>query len=560
MQRLSLSDRGASTPNQAKSSQLNQTLQRDTLPDEEDELQMKPNGIQREIDLEEEEELQMKPMLQMKRGGAVAASDDLESAIQQSRGGGQPLADSIRKPMEQAFGGVNFRGVKVHTNAQSDQFNRSIQAKAFTTGQDIFFRQGAYQPTSQGGQELLAHELTHVVQQNGSGIQRSPQSNSRLTFPTAVSIAPNHLLQAKKVLTMGGEWDADPKEYNDVVGETPVRGVDIRIEFHPNISVDAEAIGLTQIITSLDNNSPSQAGSKEDEFRQRTELQIQDGQYQGSMIDRGGHKHNNPIYGADINPSNDLDLENTSFASQEAGFSQLGKSKFGETPTPAVLCDTPRRKAPLQPNSRQKFETTALAIKGTQKGTYYGSVQWGWKTDNQGNFSLIDFGVKEFGNPTDRFKASAQKWNQGHNEVRNRVVLDPVGTGLIREDFVSDKQNVPLPLPGAPGTETLLDLPSHVQFNRMKKEATKSVSIGSGQLSKKAYKKLEEKYNQAMRQGKLTEAKIVIDQLVVDLDRMNSQGDKYWKQNALKQEYFIPLYNAVKSLAKGLEIQISRQN
>ncbi|MGG6296321.1 DUF4157 domain-containing protein [Leptolyngbya sp. AN02str] len=195
VQRLSLSDRGASTPGQAQPLQLNRTLQRDTLPDEEDELQMKPlaeqiqrvelpeedelqmkpNEIQRETDLEGEEELQMKPMLQMKRGGAVAASDDLESAIQQSRGGGQPLADSIRKPMEQAFGGVNFRGVKVHTNAQSDRLNRSIQAKAFTTGQDIFFRQGAYQPTSQGGQELLAHELTHVVQQVG----QTPQQGKR---------------------------------------------------------------------------------------------------------------------------------------------------------------------------------------------------------------------------------------------------------------------------------------------------------------------------------------------------------------------------------------------
>ncbi|MBE8991324.1 DUF4157 domain-containing protein [Nostoc sp. LEGE 12450] len=42
-----------------------------------------------------------------------------------------------------------------------------IQARAFTTGEDVFFRQGEYNPGSQGGQELLAHELTHVVQQNG---------------------------------------------------------------------------------------------------------------------------------------------------------------------------------------------------------------------------------------------------------------------------------------------------------------------------------------------------------------------------------------------------------
>ncbi|MHC5750143.1 eCIS core domain-containing protein [Nostoc sp. JL23] len=68
----------------------------------------------------------------------------------------------MREPMEQAFG-ADFSGVKVHTNGQSDQLNRSIQARAFTTGQDVFFREGEYNPGSQGGQELL----THVVQQNG---------------------------------------------------------------------------------------------------------------------------------------------------------------------------------------------------------------------------------------------------------------------------------------------------------------------------------------------------------------------------------------------------------
>jgi hypothetical protein len=72
--------------------------------------------------------------------------------------------------MGQAMG-ADFSGVKVHTDSQSDQLNKSIQAKAFTTGQDVFFRQGAYEPSSRGGQELIAHELTHVVQQ-GASVQR----------------------------------------------------------------------------------------------------------------------------------------------------------------------------------------------------------------------------------------------------------------------------------------------------------------------------------------------------------------------------------------------------
>ena len=70
----------------------------------------------------------------------------------------------------------------MHTDAQSDQLNRSIQAKAFTTGQDVFFRQGAYVPGSSSGQELIAHELTHVVQQNG-GTGSDIQRTIRATLP-----------------------------------------------------------------------------------------------------------------------------------------------------------------------------------------------------------------------------------------------------------------------------------------------------------------------------------------------------------------------------------------
>ncbi|RCJ20451.1 hypothetical protein A6S26_26350 [Nostoc sp. ATCC 43529] len=150
----------------------NSTLQRESLPEEEEEeeLQMKSldnSTLQRESLPEEEEELQMKPMVQRRGEAGMAANPDLEASINQARGSGQAMADNIREPMEQAFG-ADFSGVKVHTDSQSDLLNQSIQARAFTTGQDVFFRQGEYNPGSRGGQELLAHELTHVVQQNGA--------------------------------------------------------------------------------------------------------------------------------------------------------------------------------------------------------------------------------------------------------------------------------------------------------------------------------------------------------------------------------------------------------
>ncbi|MFE1745865.1 DUF4157 domain-containing protein [Coleofasciculus sp. H7-2] len=161
--------------------QNSNSIHQQGMPNRENNLMRKldVSALQREVMPEEDKELQMKPTLQRQSGeGGMSATPDLEATIQQARGSGQPLAQSIREPMEQAFG-ADFSGVKIHTDAQSNQLNHSIQAKAFTTGQDIFFRQGAYEPGSRGGQELIAHELTHVVQQNGSAVQRSLQPQQK---------------------------------------------------------------------------------------------------------------------------------------------------------------------------------------------------------------------------------------------------------------------------------------------------------------------------------------------------------------------------------------------
>jgi hypothetical protein len=72
--------------------------------------------------------------------------------------------------MESAFGS-DFGGVRVHTDGEAGVLNRAINAVAFTTGQDIFFSPGAYNPATSSGRELLSHELTHVVQQGGSRVQ-----------------------------------------------------------------------------------------------------------------------------------------------------------------------------------------------------------------------------------------------------------------------------------------------------------------------------------------------------------------------------------------------------
>jgi hypothetical protein len=98
-------------------------------------------------------------------GGVV--DNNTESRIQRARGHGQPLQTDVRRSMEAGFG-TDFGAVRIHTDTEAQELNSRVQAKAFTTGNDIFFQRGNYQPSSSDGQELLAHELTHVVQQNGT--------------------------------------------------------------------------------------------------------------------------------------------------------------------------------------------------------------------------------------------------------------------------------------------------------------------------------------------------------------------------------------------------------
>lgn len=90
---------------------------------------------------------------------------NLESRIQTMRGGGQPLANSTRTFFESRFG-YDFGGVRVHTDSQAAETASHLNAQAFTIGRNIFFGAGRYEPHTTSGQWLLAHELTHTVQQS----------------------------------------------------------------------------------------------------------------------------------------------------------------------------------------------------------------------------------------------------------------------------------------------------------------------------------------------------------------------------------------------------------
>lgn len=101
--------------------------------------------------------------------GGFDLDDETANRINRERSGGESLDSTVQAKMRDATG-QDLSGVRVHTGPESHELNESLNAKAFTTGQDIFFREGAYDPDSTSGQELLAHELTHVVQQNSGRV------------------------------------------------------------------------------------------------------------------------------------------------------------------------------------------------------------------------------------------------------------------------------------------------------------------------------------------------------------------------------------------------------
>ena len=79
----------------------------------------------------------------------------------------------MRQPLEETIQ-TDLSDVRVHTDHTADSLNQAVQAKAFTTGSDIFFRGHAYNPGSSDGQRLLAHEAAHVRQQRQGPVSGTP--------------------------------------------------------------------------------------------------------------------------------------------------------------------------------------------------------------------------------------------------------------------------------------------------------------------------------------------------------------------------------------------------
>ncbi len=172
-------------------------------------VQLKENPIQKqseeEVQTKEDEEIQEKEedenVLQKQGGSDGGDTSGLESSLSSSKGGGSPLGSETKNEMESGFG-TDFSGVRVHNDSNAIQMNQQLGSQAFANGNDIYFNEGKYSPESDSGKHLLAHELTHTVQQGASVQPKMIQkSNGNTTTAPASNFDPDNFSFSFKGLT-----------------------------------------------------------------------------------------------------------------------------------------------------------------------------------------------------------------------------------------------------------------------------------------------------------------------------------------------------------------------
>ncbi|MGS2764504.1 eCIS core domain-containing protein [Sinomicrobium sp. M5D2P9] len=150
-------------------------------------------------DIQEKEE-EKSQSLQMSGGDD---NPSLKSDLNHSKGGGSPLSNSIKNEMESGFG-ADFSEVSIHNDSKAVQMNKELGSQAFTNGNDIYFNEGKYNPDTHTGKHLLAHELTHTVQQGAAHTSNTVQKSEEPNNPTVG--APTQAVDITNRLQLTDDW------------------------------------------------------------------------------------------------------------------------------------------------------------------------------------------------------------------------------------------------------------------------------------------------------------------------------------------------------------------
>lgn len=380
------------------------------------------------------------------------------SAVPSVTSRGASLPGALRRSLEGYFN-TSLHGVAVHSDPASQATAGRLDAAAYTVGQDIHLGAVGVRATGPARDRLLAHEVVHTLQQQrvrrgadpkagrpGDALERQAdalshgfarfgrdsedsvalQIRDRVRLRQVTGDAP--LVQCSKVRTHFGEFeDVNYSNLIDTAGNEV--GVDMRLKFHPGDRARADGIGLTQAAQGTLNGVPitdgifgvhsAAAGAGTGRFIDRREGSVNPlygttntVKAGGSATKLGDYEARPPTTFTAAQQAADAAAIGVSGRTGSGGSTQgFRKVVNGVFVTqPAEMHDAPMLH-PHGPNSLQVFETTALAVSGSQAGTYYGSVEWGWTRDAKGAFARKPFRVLAQGIPTVEFLTAASIWN-----------------------------------------------------------------------------------------------------------------------------------------------------
>ncbi|MEO8108816.1 MAG: DUF4157 domain-containing protein [Ginsengibacter sp.] len=406
----------------------------------------------------------------------------LQSKLQRAHQSSSEGFDESLRPALENFLSADLSQVKVHNNPATHIASHMVNALAYTAGNHIFLGKEVSAMPAIQQKSLLTHEAVHSLQQKSfspSSIQtdtpigapdnkyekeadniagaftnsgHNDYKSSALQMRSNMRISSLTAPELQRVeKTWGGEWDTT--KYQKIVPAKAAgsRGAEIVLEFKPGNAVDAEMIGLIQTSKAVNRGKVSFIGDK---TRKAHGIKAADAKEidsathetdEGTHIDQAGYNRN-PLYAAEGAPVADTNLGDTlPVAGDVTKSNTWGRHGFhfkdaaGKlNEQSAILKDTPAQNN-VAKNSSNVFEVTALAIKGKQAGTYYGSVQWGWRTDAAGTHDLIPLKSISQGTPSPSLIKAAEIWNKGKTS-KNKDTLDlpipvPIFSGPFDEIF-----------------------------------------------------------------------------------------------------------------------------
>jgi hypothetical protein len=322
---------------------------------------------------------------------------------------GQSLDSATRAFMEPRFG-HDFSRVRVHTDARAAQSANALNARAYTVGTHIVFDHGQYIPATERGRFLLAHELAHVAQQRNSrfsgqtvvkigdpsdGAEHEAetaagavlattvgpqQSSPGFRIPPLLPVQPasHPVLRRFAKSSWAGEFRVEDKEYKVGYDDSPRTKqvhpyAQIRVEFEPNQTVEAEKIAFVQTANTTVNGQPHFLNT----IVENRSIQAGD-LGEGTHIDVF-HTSRTPLAGM-RNPNTGSELSQ----SQESPLASYGSAKIDKDKLIAgiaQMADTAELTVGVEDEAEMYLQSSAMAVEGTQKGVYYGAIKWGWRKE-----------------------------------------------------------------------------------------------------------------------------------------------------------------------------------